>query len=205
MGFVYIFENDWMPKLVKIGITDDLERRLRESAGNEFVPCSFNCYYAIQSNQSDKLEIFIHKTYDMFRINDKREFFELDIDQAKTMLQGLVEIGVATEVDIAQSQIISKNVSIQLTQDGIQSIVRRRPRTTFKMLGISIGSELIYKNDNSIKIKTVDDINLIEFEEEKRTISNLSDKLLGYPTSGFEYFLYNDKTLGDLRRELESN
>jgi hypothetical protein len=25
MGYLYIFINDWMPKLVKIGITEDLE------------------------------------------------------------------------------------------------------------------------------------------------------------------------------------
>jgi hypothetical protein len=205
MGYVYIFQNDWMPNIIKIGITDDLEKRLKESAGNEFVPCAFSCYYAIQSDKNDKLEKFIHKTYDMFRVNDKREFFELDVDTAKTMLQGLVDIGVATEIDDSKVQQISQSVSSQLTQAGVQTIIRKRSRTTFKMLNIQIGTELIYKNDESIKCLTVDDINLIEFEGEKRTISNLSDKLAGYTTSGFEYFKLNGKTLADIRREIEGN
>jgi hypothetical protein len=204
MGYVYIFVNEWMPKIVKIGITEDLGQRLKESAGNAFVPCAFNCYYAIQSEQYNKLETFIHKVYDMFRINDKREFFELDADQAKTMLQGLVEIGIATEVGDVQTQRISQNISDQLTKDGEQLLFRRRPRTTFKMIGIKIGTELVYKNDLTITVKTFDEINNVEYEGEVMTISNLSDKLVGYPTSGYEYFIYNGKTLGDIRRELEA-
>jgi len=205
MGYVYIFVNGWMPKIVKIGITNDLEQRLRDSAGNEFVPCAFDCYYAIKSDQYDKLEKFIHKSYDMFRVNEKREFFEINPDQAKTMLKGLVDLGVATEVDDNQTQQITKNVSEQLTKDGEQLIIRRRNNTTFKMLGIEIGTELVYKNDETKKVKTVDEINTVEYENEKFSISNLSDKFTGYRTSGFEYFKYEGKILGDMRRELDSN
>ena len=205
MGYVYIFINEWMPKIVKIGITEDLGQRLKESAGNAFVPCAFTCYYAIQSDKYDKLETFIHKTYDMFRVNDKREFFELDADQAKIMLKGLVEIGVATEVGDNQTQQISQNISDQLTKNGEQLLFRKRPRTTFKMIGIPIGTELTHKNDESIKIITVDEINNVEYEGEVMTISSLSDKIVGYPTSGYEYFTYNGKVLGDIRRELEAS
>jgi hypothetical protein len=205
MGYVYIFVNDWMPKLVKIGITDDLEQRLKDSAKDTFVPCAFNCYYAIKSDQDSKLEKFIHTTYDMFRVNDKREFFEINPDRAKTMLKGLVDMGVATEIDDNQTQQISQNVSEQLTKDGEQLIFRRRQNTTFKMLGIEIGSELVYKNDETKKVKTIDEINNVEYEGEIFSISNLSDKLTGYRTSGYEYFRYDGKLLGDIRRDIDSN
>jgi len=194
-----------MPKIVKIGITDDLEQRLKDSAKDTFVPCGFSCYYAIKSDQEDKLEKFIHTTYDVDRVNDKREFFEISPERAKTMLKGLVTIGVATEIDDDQTQQISKNVSDQLTKNGEQLLFKRRQNTTFKMLGIEIGTELVYKNDETKKVKTVDEINTVEYENEKFSISNLSDKLTGYRTSGFEYFKYEGKILGDMRRELDSN
>jgi len=205
MGYVYIFVNEYMPDILKIGITDDLEQRLKDSARDSFVPCVFNCYYAIKSDQHEKLEDFIHKTYNRFRVNEKREFFEIYPEEAKEMLKGLVNLGVATEINDSQTQQISEEVSKQLTKDGQQLILRRRQNTTFKMLDIKIGTELTYKNDETIIVKTVDEINNVEYEGEIFSISNLSNKLLGYRVSGFEYFIYNGKTLGDIRRERESN
>lgn len=205
MGYVYIFVNEWMPKIVKIGITNDLEQRLKDSAKDTFVPCAFSCYYAIKSDKEEILEDFIHTTYDIDRVNDKREFFEISPERAKTMLKGLVNLGVATEIDDKQTQQISENVSEQLTKNGEQLLFKRRQNTTFKMLGINIGTELVYKKDETKKVKTVDEINNVEYEGEIFNISNLSDKFTGYRTSGFDYFKYNGKILNDIRRELDSN
>jgi hypothetical protein len=204
MGFVYIFINDWMPKLVKIGITANLEQRLKESGQNTFVPCAFSCFYAIESEQYENLETFVHKTYDMFRVNDKREFFELEPETAKDMLKGLVELGLAKEIASIETEKLSDAVSQQLTASGDQAILRKRSRTTFKMLNIPIGTELVYKNDDKIVCKTIDDINQVECNGEIRSISNLSIKLTGSSTNGFEYFTLNNKSLGDMRRELDA-
>jgi hypothetical protein len=208
MGYVYVFVNEWMPKLVKIGITGDLEKRLKESAGSggsgTFIPCAFSCYYAIKSDQNDKLEKFLHQVYDKFRINDKREFFELSPAEAKNALQGLVTLGLATEIDDDETKKITIKVNKELADEGEQTILRRRPRTTFKMLGIEKGSEIVYKGDSNIICKTADEENNIEFKGVKRAISNVSVELTGSSSNGFENFLYNGKVLGDIRRELEA-
>jgi len=204
MGFVYIIENEWMPKLVKIGITKNLKQRLKESGQDTFVPCAFSLYYAIQSEQYEKLESFIHKTYDMFRVNEKREFFELEPETAKVMLKGLIEIGVATEIPSSETDKISAEVSQELTASGVQAIFRKRSKTTFKMLGIPTGTKLVYKNDNTHVCKTIDEINQVEYNGIISSISSLSNKLTGSPTSGFYYFTFNNKSLADMRLELES-
>ena len=208
MGFLYIFVNEWMPKLVKIGITDDLEKRLKQSAGTggdgTFIPCAFSCYYAVKSDQNDKLEKFLHQVYDKFRINDRREFFELSPAEAKKTLQGLIALGVATEIDDKETETISDKIAKELDAEGQQKILRKRPRTTFRMLGIKQRSELVYKGDNAITCITSDDENNVEFKGVERTISNVSSELTGCPSNGFENFLYNGKILGDIRREMES-
>ena len=208
MGFVYIFINEWMPKLVKIGITEDLEKRLKESAGSggsgTFIPCAFSCYYAIKSDQNDKLEKFLHNIYDNFRVNNKREFFEISPSQAKNALQGLVSPGVATEIGDKEAEKITAKVNKELTDEGEQAILRRRPRTTFKMLGIEKGSGIIYKGDNTITCMTANEENNVEFNGVVRTISNVSSELTGSSSNGFENFLYDGKVLGDIRRELEA-
>jgi len=208
MGYVYIFINEWMPKLVKIGITDNLEDRLKQSAGSggsgTFIPCAFSCYYAVKSDQNDKLEKFMHQVYDKFRINDRREFFELSPVEAKDTLKGLVTLGIATEINDEETELITDKITKELTDEGEQKILRKRPRTTFKMLGIKQGSELVFKGNNTIICKTVDDENIVEYEGQKRTISNVSVELTGNSSNGFENFLYNGKILGDIRRELEA-
>ena len=208
MGYLYIFTNEWMPKLVKIGITDNLEKRLKESAGSggsgTFVPCAFSCYYAVKSDQNDKLEKFLHQVYDKFRINDRREFFELSPSEAKDTLKGLVTLGIATEIDDKETELITDKITKELIDEGEQKILRKRPRTTFKMLGIKPESELIYKGDKSITCKTIDEENNIEYKGVVRTISNVSVELTGGSSNGFENFLYNGKILADIRRELEA-
>jgi predicted GIY-YIG superfamily endonuclease len=44
MPVVYILTNESMPDLVKIGITDNLERRIRE-LDNTSTPLHFECFY----------------------------------------------------------------------------------------------------------------------------------------------------------------
>jgi len=208
MGYVYIFTNEWMPRLIKIGITNNLEKRLKESAGSggsgTFIPCVFSCYYAIESDKHSKLEEFIHQVYDKYRINDKREFFELSPIEAKKMLQGLISLGVAKEIDDKYAKLINDKVNKELTEAGEQKILRKRPRTTFEMLGIPKESVLAFKGNNSITCKTIDEINNVEYEGSIRTISNLSDELTGSSSNGFENFLYNGRLLGDIRREMEA-
>ena len=44
---VYILTNESMPDTIKVGITDNLDRRVRE-LDNTSTPLPFECYYAVE-------------------------------------------------------------------------------------------------------------------------------------------------------------
>ena len=51
---VYILTNQSMPDTIKIGITDNLERRMRELDNTN--PTSFECYYAVEVQDAKVIE-----------------------------------------------------------------------------------------------------------------------------------------------------
>ena len=81
-GIVYILTNPAMPKLVKIGRTSrEMEARLGElySTG---VPLPFECAYAARVGDESIVEKAFHRAFGPYRINPKREFFEIEPEQA---------------------------------------------------------------------------------------------------------------------------
>ena len=86
MPVVYILTNESMPDLVKIGITDNLERRIRE-LDNTSTPLPFECFYAVEVQNASAIEKKIHEGLDDKRIRHNREFFETTAEQAKSILE----------------------------------------------------------------------------------------------------------------------
>jgi hypothetical protein len=80
----------------------------------------------------------------------------------------------------------------------------RSTRTTFKLLKIKPGTELVFKGDDSKRCKTVDDNNTVEYNGKQYSISALSSELLnGVPSSGYVNFMFDGKTLAAIRKERE--
>lgn len=83
LGIVYILTNPAMPGLVKIGKTSrqDVETRLGElySTG---VPLAFECAYAGRVEDETKVERAFHQAFGPYRINSKREFFQIEPPEA---------------------------------------------------------------------------------------------------------------------------
>lgn len=74
MPIVYILTNESMPDTIKIGITDNLERRIKE-LDNTSTPLPFECYYAVEVENASAIEKKIHTGLDDKRIRHNREFF----------------------------------------------------------------------------------------------------------------------------------
>lgn len=81
-GYVYILSNPSMKGLVKIGFTErSPEERLAELQGTG-VPTDFVLEYKFLSADPAGDEKKIHTLLDDYRINKKREFFEVSLELA---------------------------------------------------------------------------------------------------------------------------
>ena len=72
--------------MIKIGKTTDLQKRLNDLYKTS-VPAPFQLEYAVEVEDCDKIERLIHDAYDKDRINPKREFFKLEVENAISMLK----------------------------------------------------------------------------------------------------------------------
>ena len=96
-GIVYVLTNPAMPGIVKIGRTGRaVEARLADlySTG---VPLPFECEYAAKVKDQNEVESAFHLAFGPYRINPKREFFNIEPEQAINLLK-LMALGIVTLV-----------------------------------------------------------------------------------------------------------
>ena len=62
MSIVYILKNQSMPDILKVGITDNLERRIKE-LDNTSTPLPFECIYAVEVEDASKIGIFASESW----------------------------------------------------------------------------------------------------------------------------------------------
>ena len=92
MKTVYILTNESMPNIIKIGVTDDLSRRLRE-LDNTSTPLPFECFYALAVEDAQGIEKLLHEAFDDKRVRQNREFFNCTPEQAKSALKIAEKMG----------------------------------------------------------------------------------------------------------------
>lgn len=193
-----------MPEMVKIGITDNVERRVKELSGTTGVPLPFECFYAVKvSEDAKKLEKKIHEGFDKQRVRREREFFYTSPENAKSILE-LLEI-MGGENVTPKEDIVENNEEKQ----ALDEARKLRTKFNFKMLDINPGEILKFKKDNTITCEVYDDTQ-VKFRDKITSLSNSADivlKELGYDWSsvqGPRWWVYEDKTLSELRNERES-
>lgn len=87
-GIVYALENPAMPGYVKIGMTDNLDQRMRQLFGSSAVPVPFTCYYAARVQNPVSVERSLHEIFGDKRAHPRREFFEInDPNRVATAIQ----------------------------------------------------------------------------------------------------------------------
>lgn len=200
MPIVYILTNESMPDTIKIGITDNLERRIKE-LDNTSTPLPFECYYAVEVENASAIEKKIHTGLDDKRIRHNREFFNATPESAKAILEIAEEMG--------GKNVTPKEVIAETDQDkqALSEAKKRRGRIDyFGILGIEKGTILTFSKDKSITC-IVSENGKVIFKDKETTLSGSALEItneMGYDwgqVQGSGYWCYNGKTLRDLIQE----
>tara|TARA_A100001011_G_scaffold335545_1_gene364540 strand:+ start:291 stop:884 length:594 start_codon:yes stop_codon:yes gene_type:complete len=193
MSVVYILTNQAMPGVIKIGITGGtVEDRMR-SLYSTGVPLPFECYYALEVENTSDIEKKIHRGLDHCRLNDSREFFEIDPESAKNLLSIASGREVTPKKDV---------VDTKTDQEALDKS-RNRNRFHFASVGIEPGEILEFKKDKTIIAKVLED-DKIEFRGRSMSLSPAAlivIKELGYEWSkiaGPQFWCYKGKTLYEI-------
>ena len=194
MATVYILTNQSMPGLIKIGITErKVEDRMRELYSSSAVPLPFECYFALEVKDAKLVEKKIHHGFDDYRINENREFFEIDPDKAKSILSLVDGVEVTPKTDVVDNATDQQALDKQ----------RNKQRFNFASVGISPGEILEFKKDKTITAKVLDD-DKIEFEGNPMSLSPAALIVIhrmGYEwtkIAGPQFWCYKGKTLYEL-------
>lgn len=197
---IYVLTNEAMPGLVKIGLTtDSVESRISQLSSNTGVPLPFECYFAAEVKDCEKLEKTLHQLFSEARVNPKREFFK--IDPEKVVLA--ISIGEFKEITPGAAQIDVAE------QAALEKAKLRRPRLKLDALGIKAGDVLTLSRDETITATVVDD-GKVNFQGEVLSLSAAALKALhrlGYSTpaaSGPGYWMFDGELLDERRRNMEA-
>lgn len=193
-GIVYVLTNPAMPGIVKIGkTTRGMSARLNElySTG---VPLPFECAYAARVDDEAKVERAFHQAFGPYRINARREFFDIQPEQAIALLElmALEDMTPAIQQEADQVDVDAKASAERLKR-------ARRPSLNYLDMGIPAGSTLIYQDGQTTC--TVHDGRHVEFRGESRSLSSITAELMGTPgrpIRGPSYWSYNGQNLAEL-------
>lgn len=197
MEIVYVLINEAMPGYVKIGLTTDLEQRIR-SLDTTSVPIPFECFYACTVQGSRFVEKQLHDAFLDHRVRSNREFFEVSPDRVVSALK-LAELeNVTPGQDYVESQ---------EDQKALNEARERRATFNFQMVGIPVGSTIHFIDDENI-VATVAQQHgqhTVEFKGELTSPSAIAQKLknTSYPLQGTLYWMFDGETLDDRRRRME--
>lgn len=95
-GYVYILANQSMPGLLKVGRTNDIDRRIKELSQATGVPTPFVLVHEWMIIDENSNETAAHEALSDYRV--EKEFFRLPMSQAVEIV-GRVMVGRIVESD----------------------------------------------------------------------------------------------------------
>ncbi len=195
-GIVYVLTNPAMLGIVKIGKTsrDTVEIRLNElySTG---VPVPFECEFAGRVKDESKVEKAFHMAFAPYRLNPKREFFQIEPEQAIALLELMVIDDITPEL-----QKEADNVDVD-SKAASQKLKAQRPRQNFIEMGMEIGSKLTFLQFEAECF--VESESKVRFGDEILSLTALTKKLLQTekPLRPAPYWIYQGRRLTEIYNE----
>lgn len=191
-GFIYIMTNPALKDMVKIGFAKDVEAR-RKQLSTTALPYEYEVYatYETSGNLEDKK---LHKMIDNLnpdlRVSSNREFFVMSPQEAFDLLESIATISGTKD----------KLKKVKVVEAKRQKV--RKPPVNFAKCGIPIGAKIVFVDDPTV-VATIISERKVEYNGEITSMSAISDRIKGYPTSGPYYFTYNGKRISDIAQETQ--
>lgn len=214
VGVIYILTNPSFPDYVKIGYTDDIDRRLEELNRSECIPFAFRVhatYGVTQRLQDRKLHEIIDtlnpelRAIEMFDGKRReKEFYALSAEDAYGILEGIAEIsGTKHRLHVPRPEEHEKRDE-ELAAEIQEESRERKSNFSFAKCGIEAGAQITLSGKPEI-VATVKNDRKVEYESKSYYLSALAQKLLGAPgpLQGPAYWEYEGRRLIDIREERE--
>lgn len=197
---VYLLQNPVFPDLVKIGRTINLEERMRSLSSHAGVPVPFECLYACEVQDGVEVEKRLHMGFGDHRESPKREFFRINPERVKAILELVSLKDVTPTSDVVEDE------------DDIEALKRarsRRPVFRFTMVDISPGELLQFVRDESITC-TVKGDREVEYDGRTMSLNQVTQEVFlalhgkeRGPVRGPDFWLYEKETLTERRLRME--
>jgi len=198
LDIVYIFTNEGMPGLCKIGYTtrNDVKERAKELYTTG-VPYPFQIYYACQVINGKNIEKILHKLFDEFRVNHNREFFEIDPEKVILALQ------LANPIDVTPKE--NEYLTVEEIKE-IKNLEKKRlSNFTFQQADIPIGSILHFCRNSEITCSVFSD-NTVMFNGQIMSLTEAARNtglIPYYELQGPKFWLYEDEPLTSRRKRIQ--
>ncbi len=194
---VYVLTNPAMPNLVKIGKTtrSDVQQRMNE-LHTSGVPLPFVCVMAVEVEDCSTVETALHIAFGPNRINPKREFFEIEPEQAIAVLKVLGKKDV--------TPMVNRDLNLNVTDAERASKVKsnRRPPLDYEVMGIPVGATLVYVDDENITVE-IASAKKVKYNDEIVSLTKATQEILklDYAVQPTRHWLYDGKSLQEIYDE----
>ncbi len=191
-GIVYVLTNPVMPGIVKIGRTNQNDVKIRMAQlYSTGVPLPFECAYAARVSNPVEVERALHNAFKPSRVNNSREFFNIEEYQAIGILRLLQLENATPDVDNEQEVLPKEEL------EASENFKKRRPNFNFTEMGIEIGSTLISLDNGEEAI--VSTARSVLFRGEEMSLSAATVQILGNVSKvhPMQHWECNGKFLGD--------
>ena len=206
-GYIYVMTNPCLHDMVKIGYASDVEAR-RKQLSTTALPFEYEIYATYETSgqlEDKKLHELIDTLNPKLRLAKNREFFAMSAEKAYQLLEAIAIIsGSADKLKRVVPMQGEGTVSSTRKQPHCQgSSGRKRPAINFKKCGIPVGVELVFIDDDSVRVAVVDaEKNKVKYNGETTSLSPLAEKLRNVSAiQGASVFTYNGKRLRTLQKK----
>ena len=217
--YVYVLSNPAMPDLVKVGrTTNDPRQRVANLSAATGVPLPFELELVIEVTDATVYESALHNLLEGSRVNPKREFFAIDVEDLRTVLSecgqdltdSFVGLQPPPEGPLSEGATAAVPEIEPITQADIEAgkLWRKRsPNLNFHDLGIPTGSELNFKYagpDGEPQVAIVMAPKRVQFRGEEVSLSRATQLALDTTNqvAPRPYWTFEERTLQEISDEL---